>query len=253
MSDQRWCPTCGAEVQPDWATCKFCRHDFAAAPPLSYDRSALTSHANRRRRKPAPATGTTGRRAGRSIAPMAAIGVLAIAVFGVAVGASGVLDHEPPPNDTPVTLASGWVTVSPGGGFRAELPVEPAQGVTERNVGDVTLQVSWFTAEQGEEAYAVGYVDYPAEVDVSDPAATLAGVPDGAAAEVQGAVRSSSATTFAGHPAIDYEVVSPQNQVAEATAVLVGSRLYVIQAMGPLDHRPQFTRLRDSFTLIPGP
>ena len=245
----RYCPTCGAEVQPDWAYCKFCRHDLLGSPPLEFDRTAFSRTAGRRRRS----AGGLSRSQTTSLLAKVGIGAAALAVFGLAVSASGVLEHEPPPNDAPVALSTDWVTVAPGGGFRADLPGQPAQGSTSRVVGSLTLEVTWFTAQRGNAAYAVGYVDYPPEIDVSDPAATLAGVPEGAAAEIQGAVRSSAPTTFAGHPAIDYEVVSPQNQVAEATAVLVGSRLYVIQAMGPLDHRPQFTRLRDSFTLIPGP
>jgi hypothetical protein len=184
---------------------------------------------------------------------MGAIGILGLAVFGVAIGASGVLDHEPPTDDSPVLLASEWVTVSPGGGFRAQLPSEPAENVRERMVGDITLPITWFTAEQGDEAYAVGFADYPTELGVSDPTAILAGVPGGAAAELAGAVRTATPTTFAGHPAIDYEVVSSDQRVVQATAVLAGSRLYLIRAMGSIDHRPQFTRLRDSFFLVAGP
>ena len=245
----RYCPACGAEVQVDWAYCKFCRHDFGASPALEFDRTAFSRTAGRRRRL----VGGSSRATGMSTLTKVALGAVGLAVFGVAVSASGVLEHEPPPNDAPVVLATDWVTVAPGGGFRADLPAEPSQGVTSRVVGSLTLQVNWFTASRGPAAYAVGYVDYPPEIDVSDAAATLAGVPDGAAAEVQGAVRSTAPSTLAGHPAIDYEVVAPDGSLAEATAALVGTRMYLVQAVGPAEHRPQFDRLRDSFTLVAGP
>ena len=143
---------------------------------------------------------------------------------------------------------------SPEGRFRVDFPGRPQrQEQTETSTG-TPIKIILFTVDSGNTAYSVAFSDLP-ETANATPNQVLDAVPDGSATRVPGKVRSKSMSTFVGSPAIDYVIEGEGEQrgaLVNAKAVLVGRRLYIIQAASKNATTPFFARMLASFQLLPG-
>jgi hypothetical protein len=120
-----------------------------------------------------------------------------------------------------------------GDKFTVSLPGEAER--TERAVPTVTgdpLTTVIYSVRDGDRAYAVSYVDYPAGVDID-----LQGAVDGVANGVRGRVTASEALTVDGHPARAGVVNGAKDSSSKAegtsfvTQIDAGNRMYSVMAV----------------------
>jgi hypothetical protein len=140
----------------------------------------------------------------------------------------------PPPTETPEPAN---LFKPEGGGFSIVPPyaLQETSQTVDTEAGP--LEIRMFAAEQGQQAWLVGYSDYPEElVQASDPAAMLAGVRDGAVSNVNGQLVSDVEATLAGYPGREFSATVTQNgqeMVMRERVYLVGNRLYQILVVVP--------------------
>lgn len=144
---------------------------------------------------------------------------------------------------------------SPEGRFKVDLPRTPErQEETESSAGQ-SLKTTLFSVQSKDEAYSVAFSDLPAQLSQVDPSTVLDGVTEGSASRVPGTVRSKTSSSFLGSPAVDYVIDGEDRSkevVVEARAILVGRRLYILQAAGRNTDTPFYQRMISSFRLLPG-
>ena len=146
---------------------------------------------------------------------------------------------------------AGWsVFESSEGGFRVELPGEPARGEQQVDAQGTLLQLVAFSTASGSTLYNVAYVDYPEIVSAIDPIRTLDGVVQGAANQARGTVIARQSLTASGSPAVDYTIELSDGRI-QARAILAGTRLYLLQQASEAPDQPGFERMVGSFELIP--
>lgn len=163
----------------------------------------------------------------------AAVGYWAVAVLlvtNVAV-VYGWLDPVPPadvvdvpgpgpsPSPTPVdvTLADGAVVTFPSE------PIESNQ-VLRIAGSDALLRLHTAQGADGT-TYNLGEIDYPPQVNLTDPATNLIASVSGAAGNVSGRVVEQDVTTYQGAPAVEF-VIEAADVRLRARHVLDGRRLY---------------------------
>ena len=119
---------------------------------------------------------------------------------------------------TPVTLDGGAAVVFP----TAPTPTDQTLIVAG---SEVLLRL--FTAQGADGAtYNIGSIDYPEQVNLSDPAVNLIASVSGAAGNIGGrVVGEPRITVFSGSPTVDFTVVADDVRL-RARHVLVGRRLY---------------------------
>lgn len=140
------------------------------------------------------------------------------------------------------------------GKFRVDFPGTPERTEQTEPTAGQALKIVLFTVANGDKAYSVAYSDLPPEVTQVAPSTVLQGVPEGSAARVPGRVTSKTASTFVNSPAIDYEIEGEgrsNGAKVRAKAVLVGRRLYILQAAGKDAETPFYDTMLSSFQLIP--
>ena len=140
-------------------------------------------------------------------------------------------------------LRWSWLPVCP------KTPKSSTQSVT---LPQLTLHFTLDMSGNNKDGIAVGFVDYPAQFSQFQGAqldTVLTGAANGAAGNVPGGhLVSSSFTTLVGHRAIEYKITT-RGPTVYSLAVLVGSRLYVLEAIST-DHGQQaLDRLLGSFKL----
>jgi hypothetical protein len=142
----------------------------------------------------------------------------------------------PPPTDTP-TPEPARLFKSEEGGFSIVAPYALQETSQSVNTEAGTIEVHMFIAEQGQEAWLVGYSDYPEEiVQASDPEAILAGARDGAVANVNGQLVSDTEISLDGYPGREFSASVTQNGqdfVLRQRVFLVGNRLYQMVVIVP--------------------
>lgn len=140
--------------------------------------------------------------------------------------------------------------VSEEGKFRVALPGKPTRLLQQQPVGEVVLDVVLYNVEVGDDfAYQVAFVDYPESLGPLDPDGVLQGAASGAAGAVGGTITSSKRQELIGHPSIAFEIELESAHVA-ARSLLVGRRLYTLQAVSARPPAPDFDRMVSSFELI---
>lgn len=141
--------------------------------------------------------------------------------------------------------------VSAEGRFRVVLPGAPDREVQETPAAGVTLEVVLFTVEDGEDhLYQVAYVDYPESLGELDPDGALDGAANGAANRTGGELVDKERLEYLGQPAIDYTITAGDATV-QARTLLVGRRLYTLQAISITPPAPAFEAMLASFRLEP--
>jgi len=146
---------------------------------------------------------------------------------------------------------------STSGGFTVQMPGTPkdqAQSVAQAT-GDLTVHN--FTAEDGNNAYIVSYVDFPSGAIAQNEADTiLDSTVDGSVSSGKGTLKSKSAITQGGYPGRLAEFTTAANGQVPATSIkahyyLVKDRLYQVLAVAPLDRLPaEADKFLDSFKLL---
>jgi hypothetical protein len=112
-----------------------------------------------------------------------------------------------------------------------------------------------FVAEHGQQAWLVGYSDYPeATVKASDPATMLAGARDGAVANANGQLVSDVEVTLNGYPGREFSAAVTQNGqefVLRQRVYMVGNRLYQVLVLVPKgeEDSPEVEAFFQSFQL----
>ena len=130
-----------------------------------------------------------------------------------------------------------------GSGFSISLPGTPnfETQTFDTNFGMVVSKV--YILDKGNMVYQVSYTDYPDEVKNADPQVVLAGVRDGAVANVHGKLVSETSTTLNGYPGKEFTTVIGTQEIYTKT-YLVNNRLYIVMAAGP-----GYWQVLDSFNL----
>lgn len=143
------------------------------------------------------------------------------------------------------------------GRFSADFPGTPQRQARTETAGDLVLSLIHFTVDSGREAVSVSYIDYPSVLAEQDPQALLDGIAEGAATAATGEIEgveselvSKTPASFQGNPAIDFEV-DIEDRRLEARALLVGSRMYLLQVVSePEVTASSYDRLVESFSLL---
>lgn len=139
--------------------------------------------------------------------------------------------------------------MSAEGGFSVELPGTPAKLTQEQPVGEIVLEVVLYNLEIGQDvAYQVAYVDYPDSLGELDPEGVLRGAAGGAAGAVGGTLTGTERLEYRGHPAISFDIELEGAHIA-ARSLLVGRRLYTLQAVSVEPPAPAFEQMIESFRL----
>lgn len=142
------------------------------------------------------------------------------------------------------------------GKFSAEFPGTPQREARTENAGDIELNLVHFSVDNGDEAVSVSFIDYPEAVSAQDPKVLLDSIAEGAAGAADGTVEgaesslvSKAPTTVQGHQAIDFEVDIQERELV-ARAVLVGTRMYLLQVVSEPDvDSSSYERLTSTFEL----
>ena len=143
------------------------------------------------------------------------------------------------------------------GKFSAEFPGTPKRDARTETAGDIQLNLVHFSVDNGDEAVSVSFIDYPEAVSAQDPKVLLDSIAEGAASAADGTVqgaasklKSKTPTTVEGHQAIDFAVDIQERELV-ARAVLVGTRMYLMQVVSEPDvNSSSYDRLTESFELI---
>ena len=143
------------------------------------------------------------------------------------------------------------------GGFTVQMPGTPkdqTQSVAQAT-GDLTLHN--FTVEDGNNAYIVSYVDFPADDFArSDADTVLDSTVNGSVSSGKGALSSKSTITLGGYPGRLAEFTTAANGQLPATSVkghyyLVKERLYQVLAIAPQGKLPaEADKFLSSFKLL---
>ncbi len=148
---------------------------------------------------------------------------------------------------------AAWTTFSsPQGRFKAEFPSEPAKQVQRVPAAGDPLELVVYASESDNEAVSVSYVDYAAEPAGENLKKVLDSAAEGASSAVSGLNLTKNPTTFLTRDAIDFTTEAAPNLLT-GRAVMVGSRMYVLQVVAPKSVKSDsFDRLASSFELISG-
>lgn len=150
------------------------------------------------------------------------------------------------------TTVADAATASVEGRFRVEWPTEPVREVQSTQAAGVTLEVITYSATVGEDyLYQVAYVDYPDSLGPLDPAGTLDGAANGAVNRTGGTMVAKAPLQYLDHPAIRFSFTA-QGATIEAQSLLVGRRLYTLQAVSRTPPAPAFEHMLATFSLTAG-
>ena len=185
-----------------------------------------------------------GKKIGIAVSIIVAIFVV-LAIIGALVG---------PPADVAgyANGKTGVLYTSPTGGYSALFPKKPKTTTQNVTLPQLTLHFTLEMSGDNKDGIAVGFVDYPAQFAQFQGAqldTVLTGAANGAAGNISGGhLESYSFTTLVAHRAIKYKITTSGPSVY-SLAVLVGARLYVLEAIST-DHGQQaLDRLLGSFKL----
>lgn len=174
---------------------------------------------------------------------VADVAVLQEWVAAPAAGAVVAVPDDDPTGPTTITLDSG-ATV--------EFPQPPTRSEQVLTVADSEVVLVLHSAQGLDGAtYNLGTIEYPEQVNLSDPAANLIASASGAAGNVAGRIFDQEVTVFQGAAAVEFKVEAEDVSLV-ARHVLHGRRLYAQNVafrgdQEPPDGAPFFA----SFTLPP--
>ena len=143
---------------------------------------------------------------------------------------------SPTPLPTPTALVPEIVLLD-ATGTTITFPGPPATSQNVLEVAGVDTEAEQHVMTDADGAtYTVGVIEYPVQVDVSDPAVNLLASVSGAAGSAGGRVTEQDVTVYQGAPAVDFTLTTGSVDVL-ARYVLQDRRLYaasVTYATGPV-------------------
>lgn len=153
-----------------------------------------------------------------------------LAEAAVAVPPAPIVEPSPTPLVTPTPeptpIDDGPITVDLEGDAEITFPLTPSESEYDIEVGGIDTPSTQHTVNDGQGAtYTVGTIEYPATVDVSDPAVNLLASASGAAGSAGGQITEQDVTVYEGAPAVEFKIATASVTVA-ARYVLDGRRLY---------------------------
>lgn len=154
----------------------------------------------------------------------------------------------------PACSAREWTPLtSAEGGFRVEMPGEPAREVLTVNTAIGPIELTTFALEERERAFVVSFADYPEEhVRARGPAELLDGARDGAVANLQGRLLTELLIEHEGHPGREFRIEVPGGTAtSQVRMFLVENRLYQMVVVTPREQAfsEDVARFLDSFGL----
>jgi hypothetical protein len=249
------CPECAAPVQPTWDWCHDCGYDpdglrdGEAAEPSQVTPAEPLATLDDWRFEPPPTPVHHGPGRGARIALTVVFAVLGVVIVGLTLPFFVGTESEPGVQQSAATVVPTtvpWLSfTAPEATFVARFPSAPTDLSEERPAGEDTVTVTVYAAVEDDYAMQVGTYDYP-----PDAAFQLDDAVDGAARSVQGSVTSETPTTFAGYPAVDYEIISLGGLIT-ATVVDTGDRAYLIQYVAVEPDPAVWDQFRSSVQLMP--
>ena len=191
----------------------------------------------------APSTGR-GKKIGIVVSIIVGI-VVVLAIIGALIG--------PPPDVAGYASGkTGVLYTSPTGSYSALFPKKPKSSTQTVTLPQLTLHFTLDMSGNDKDGIAVGFVDYPAQFSQfrgTQLDTVLRGAANGAAGNVPGGhLATSSFTTLVGHRAIEYKITT-SGQDVYSLAVLVGARLYILEAISTAHGQQALDRLLGSFKL----
>jgi hypothetical protein len=138
------------------------------------------------------------------------------------------------------------------GGFSITTPYALKETTQSVDTEAGKIEIHMFSAEQGQQAWMVGYSDYPPEiVEASDAEGLLGASRDGAVSNVNGELVSDAPVSLNEHPGREF-TASAQGLSLRARIFLVENRLYQIMAVVPKgqENSEEVDRFLQSFQLI---
>ena len=146
------------------------------------------------------------------------------------------LGPPPPTSDLPAPEASPTATatasaepvattITLSGGAQITFPAQPEESSQVLLIAGTDTILRLHTAEGSEGAtYNMGEIEYPPQVNLSDPAQNLLASVSGAAGNVNGRIVDRDVTEYQGAPAVDFTVEAEDVRL-RARHVLDGRRL----------------------------
>lgn len=151
-----------------------------------------------------------------------------------------------------------WRRVA-GPGFSAEFPGPPKPDQRNVSVRGANVAAHLLVLDaRGRHSFGLLYADYPASIDVSNPAAVLDGAAKGSAGSIKGTLARATPGTALGHPSVDYLITVSERTVngkkfgalvIRGRSILLDHRLYSLLVGTPKDDPTDFRRFVASFRL----
>jgi hypothetical protein len=158
----------------------------------------------------------------------------------------------------PGSARNGWQVYKPKDeSFSVMMPATPVDSVASKPTDVGTLDVHLSLADMGDQAYLVGYSDYPDSFKSLPPETVLAGAENGAITESGSTLLSKKSITIDGHPGVEL-VLQPPNSAATGVSraysrlYWVAPRMYILFAGGAetSEVNQRSIKFLDSFALL---
>jgi hypothetical protein len=247
------CPECGTDIQSTWRWCLACGYDPDHLRPVTTGASASSEpgidddHA--RRRPVAPTTTSARSGAWFYVAVVVASLVAAAIVYNVRSRSTTADAPAGGPPATVVPPGATWARFSPPNeGFTVELPgkvaTQPPQKLT---MAGASTTIHAFTSVTGTTTMGVTYADL-GDATKAAPETLLNDLLKEAADTLGGSVQSSQLVDDDGHQALDYVIDIRGTGKNQGRIVIVGTRVYTLNVIGPEPRAADVDRLLNSFT-----
>lgn len=133
--------------------------------------------------------------------------------------------------------------VQPEGRFSVAMPGQPIARTKSLSASGVPLTWTYYDVTGSDAcAYTVGFIDYPAQLDLSNASVVLQGAVDAQAHATNGAVMSGQITSHQGFPAIEFAIRLPADAgQVRGLDVLDGNTIYDLILVIPASDSPSLT------------
>lgn len=133
--------------------------------------------------------------------------------------------------------------VQPEGRFSVAMPGQPIARTKSLSASGVPLTSTYYVVTGSDACvYTVGFIDYPAQLDLSNASVVLQGAVDAQAHATDGAIMSGQITTHQGLPAIEFAIGLPAAAGQfRGLDVLDGNTIYDLAVVIPASHSPSLT------------
>jgi hypothetical protein len=134
-----------------------------------------------------------------------------------------------------------------------DYPTTPTSEQETLQVQGIDVKMTTYSSDPNDnESYMAMFIDYPADFDMtSNPKSNLEGAMNGSVNNVKGGqLVSSNFTTVHGHPAVDFLISVPNdNLYLKSRNILVGNTLYTVGIVSLTATPPNYDKYVNSFAL----